>query len=448
VSIDLVNYTDRRQESVYRPLMEIDLVDPLRDTTDDDTNASNRPERSCILTVNGGSSSLKFALFDRKSAPNGSPERLLAGRIERIGLPDARASVTGPDGQMRETWPISAPALGAAAEVLIDWIEEHVGCEALGGVGHRVVHGGPIYHRPEPVTVGLIAELRRICPLDVDHLPQEIDLIERFQRQLPGLFQIACFDTGFHHDLPRVAQIVAIPRRYEATGVRRYGFHGLSYTYLIEELERLVGREAAAGRVILAHLGAGASLAAVHERKCVDTTMGLTPASGLVMATRCGDTDPGLPQFLAQTSGITTEQFHSLVNHESGLVGVSETSPDLRDLLGRRDRDVRASEACALFFYHAKKAIGALASALGGIDILVFSGGIGENSTEARARICEGLEFLGIALDPMRNQAGDPVISADGSVASVRIIRTDEESIIARDVARLLATASSGQTMD
>ncbi len=344
---------------------------------------------------------------------------------------------------MCDTWPASVSDLGAAAEVVIDWLEKHVGSEALAGVGHRVVHGGPRYHRPELVTTELLSELRRICPLDVDHLPAEIALIERFQRLLSGLPQVACFDTGFHHDMPRVAQIVAIPRRYEAAGVRRYGFHGLSYTYLMEELVRLVGNDAASGRVILAHLGSGASLAAVHDRKCVDTTMGLTPASGVVMATRTGDIDPGLPGFLAQTTGMTTEKFHSLVNHESGLLGVSETSPDLRDLLARQEHDHRAAEAVALFFYHVKKAIGALAAALGGLDILVFSGGIGENSCEARTRICAGLEFLGITLDPVRNQNGEPVITADGSRVQVRMIRTDEESMIARDVNRLLATASS-----
>ncbi len=404
---------------------------------------SNRPDRSCILKVNGGSSSLKFAVFAQKSAASSALDRLVTGRIERIGLSDAQAIVSSPDGKLRDTWPVNAPDLGAAAEALIEWLEKHVGYEALRGVGHRVVHGGPHYHRPELITDELIAELRRLSPLDVDHLPGEIALIERFQRLLPGLPQVACFDTSFHHDMPRVAQIVAIPRRYEALGVRRYGFHGLSYTYLIEELERLEGSEAASGRVILAHLGSGASLAAVSQMKCVDTTMGLTPASGVVMATRTGDIDPGLPWFLAQASGTTPEQFHSLVNHESGLLGVSETSPDLRDLLARQDDDIRAAEAVSLFFYQTRKAIGALAAALGGLDTLIFSGGIGENSTEARARICEGLDFIGITLDLTRNRAGEPLISADHARARVRVIRTDEESMIARDVIRLLATAST-----
>ena len=389
--------------------METGLSDSLFTSTGERVNLSDLPDRSCILTVNGGSSSLKFALFDGNSTATRSPARHLAGRFERIGLPDARATIGGPDGKVWERWPASVPDLGAAAEGLIDWLKKHVGTEALAGVGHRVVHGGPHHYEPTMITAELVVELRRICPLDVDHLPAEIDLIERFQRLLPGLPQFACFDTGFHHDMPRMAQIVPIPRRYEAAGIRRYGFHGLSYAYLMEELDRLVGREASAGRVILAHLGAGASLAAVHDRKCVDTTMGLTPASGVVMATRSGDIDPGLPGFLAQTTGMTAEEFHSLVNHESGLLGVSETSPDLRDLLARQEHDHRAAEAVALFFYHVKKAIGALAAALGGLDILVFSGGIGENSCEARTRICAGLEFLGITLDPAQpgRRSGD-----------------------------------------
>jgi acetate kinase len=424
--------------------MEIGPIDPARASSGDNAIVIDRPDRSCILTVNGGSSSLKSALFDRKKAEAGSPERLLAGRIERIGLADAQATVSGPDGQVWKTWPVTTPDLGAAAEALIAWLEEHVGLGAIAGVGHRIVHGGPRYHRPELITSELIAELRRITPLDVDHLPGEIAVIEHFQRRMPGVAQIACFDTAFHHDLPRVAQIVPIPRRFEAAGVRRYGFHGLSYSYLMEELERVAGSEAAAGRVILAHLGAGASLAAVYERKCVDTTMGFTPASGLVMGTRTGDIDPGLPYFLAQTSGTTAEQFHALVNHESGMLGVSEISPDLRDLLARQDHDIRAAEAVALFFYQAKKAIGALAAALSGLDILVFSGGIGENSPVARARICDGLDFLGIALNEARNQSGSPVISADAARAEVRVIRTDEESMIAREAARALADAHVG----
>jgi acetate kinase len=399
------------------------------------------PDRTCILTVNGGSSSLKFAIFERDQPERERRQRLWSGSIERVGLPDAHANVVGP-GEIRDTWPIASRDLGEAAGQLIDWLESRELANAIAAVGHRIVHGGPRFHQPEPVTGELIAGLRRLIPLDVDHLPGEIAVIECFQRRLPTVPQITCFDTGFHHDLPRVARIVPVPRRFEAAGVRRYGFHGLSYAYLIEELARTPGATAT-GRVILAHLGSGASLAAVSAGKSVDTTMGFTPASGLVMGTRTGDLDPGLPWFFCQSSGMTVQEFHSLVNHESGLLGISETSPDFRDLLAREDQDGRAAEALAVFVYHAKKGIGALAAALGGLDVLVFSGGIGENSPVARARICEGLEFLGIALDHSRNDAGAPLISHDQARPQVRVIRTDEESMIARAAAAFLSEAEN-----
>ncbi len=235
-----------------------------------------------------------------------------------------------------------------------------------------------------------------------------------------------------------MAQIVAIPRRYEAAGVRRYGFHGLSCAYLMEKLERVAGKRAAEGRVILAHLGAGASLAAVHAGRPIETTMGFTPAAGLVMGTRSGDLDPGLVRFLAEREGMTAGQFDRLVNHDSGLLGVSETSADVRDLLGRQESDVRAAEAIALFCYVAKKAIGAYAAALGGLDTLVFAGGIGENAPEIRQQICAKLQFLGITLDAARTTASAAVISDDAGATQVRVIHTDEESMIARSAALLL----------
>ena len=396
-----------------------------------------RPDRSCLLTINGGSSSLKFALFPRTDGTPTQP--LLKGRIERIGLADARAVITPADGAEKQTVAVEASDLRSAAGWLVDWLDENVGRAAIAGVAHRVVHGGPDYVGPETITPDVIDELRRISPMDPDHLPGEIAAIERFRECLPGVPQVACFDTAFHHDLPRIARIVPIPRRFEASGVRRYGFHGLSYAYLMGALAEAVGPEAAAGRVILAHLGNGASLAAVHGGRPVNTTMALTPAAGLVMSTRSGDIDPGLPGFLARTAGVSTEQFDHMINHESGLLGVSETSPDVRELLAREDRDVRAAEAIALFVYSARKAIGALAAALGGLDVLVFSGGIGENAPAIRARICEGLGFLGIALDGPSNAAGAPLISAEGGRVQVRIIPTDEELMMAGQASGLLA---------
>jgi acetate kinase len=398
-----------------------------------------RPEGSCLLTINGGSSSLKFALFPRTAGTATHP--LVKGKIERIGLADARAIVAPTEGGKARTFDIEAPDLGSAAGWLIDWLDENVGCGAIAGVAHRIVHGGPKYVGPETITPAVIDELRRISPMDPEHLPGEIAAIERLRERLPEVPQVACFDTAFHHDLPRVARVVPIPRRFEASGVRRYGFHGLSYAYLMEALAEAAGLEAASGRIILAHLGNGASMAAVHRGRPVDTTMALTPAAGLVMSNRSGDIDPGLPGFLARTAGVSTEQFDKLINHESGLLGVSETSPDVRDLLAREDRDVRAAEAIALFVYSAKKAIGALAAALGGLDILVFSGGIGENAADVRARICDGLGFLGIALDGPSNAAAAPVISAEGGRVQVRIIPTDEELMMARQASGLLAAA-------
>jgi len=310
---------------------------------------------------------------------------------------------------------------------------------AVQAVGHRIVHGGPRLHAPQRVTPELLAELRRLAPFAPAHEPAEMALIEGCGRQYPDVPQFACFDTAFHALLPRVAQLLAIPRRYAERDVRRYGFHGISYEYLLQELERIAGAEAAHGRVILAHLGNGASMAAVRDGRCVDTTMAFTPAAGLVMGTRSGDIDPGLVAYLARTDGLGPEQFDRLVNAESGLLGLSETSSDVRDLLARADTDPRAAEALAVFCYAAKKWVGALTAVLGGLDTLVFAGGIGEHAAPIRAGICDGLAHLGIELDAARNDAYAPVISSDASRAIVRIIPTDEEQMIARATAALLA---------
>ena len=284
----------------------------------------------------------------------------------------------------------------------------------------------------------MVDELRQLSPFDPEHLPEEILLTEAFHRRFPDLPQVACFDTAFHHDLPRVAQILPIPRRYEAQGVRRYGFHGLSYAFLMEELARLAGTEAAQGRVILAHLGNGASLAAVHRGKSMDTSMSFTSAAGVPMSTRTGDLDPGLAWYLARTEHLDAQGFNEMVNSKSGLLGVSETSSDMRDLLEREASDVRAAEAIALFCYQVKKWIGAFAAALGGLDTLVFAAGIGENAPTVHARICDGLGFLGIELDEKRNAANEGMISAETSRVPVRVIRTDEEYVIAETVCRIL----------
>jgi acetate kinase len=395
-----------------------------------------------ILTINGGSSSIKFALF----AANRSLRIKLTGRIERIGMPETVFSVQGADRGENFTLPVAAKDHMAAVAMLMDWIEEREKDGGLIAVGHRIVHGGPNYHEPQRLTSDLVEELRRLTLLDPEHLPEEILLTEAFHRRFPHLPQIACFDTAFHHDLPRVARILPIPRRYEAQGVRRYGFHGLSYEFLMGELIRTEGAGSARGRIILAHLGNGASLAAVRDGKPIDTSMGFTPAAGVPMSTRSGDLDPGLVWYLARTERLDAKQFNDLVNFKSGLLGVSEISADMRDLLAQEAGDVRAAEAVALFCYQVKKWIGSFAAALGGLDTLVFAGGIGENAPLIRERICDGLGFLGMELNQKRNAKNAPLISPDAARVKVRVIRTDEELMIARSVTRVLNLGLIGET--
>jgi acetate kinase len=397
-----------------------------------------KPNNPRILTINGGSSSIKFALFETGA----SFHRILGGGIDRIGKPGATLRVKGLNPGDSISRPVTAPDLTAAVGTLIDGIEERSGHDAFTAVGHRVVHGGPKYSQPQRITAEMVADLRKLSPFDPEHLPEEILLTEEFHRRFPDLPQVACFDTAFHHDLPRVAQLLPIPRRYEAQGVRRYGFHGLSYAFLMGELARQAGMDAAQGRVILAHLGNGASLAAVHRGKSMDTSMSFTPTAGVPMSTRTGDLDPGLIWYLARTEHLDAKGFNEMVNFKSGLLGVSETSSDMRDLLEHEKQDVRAAEAVALFCYQVKKWIGAFAAALGGLDTLVFAGGIGENAPVIRGRICNGLGFLGIELDEKQNATNEGVISAKTSGITVRVIPTDEERMIARMVCGVLGLDS------
>ena len=397
-----------------------------------------KPANSSILTINGGSSSIKFALFEAGD----SLRRILEGGIERIGLPEPILRVKGLNQADNFSRLVAAPDHTVAVGALMDWIEERIGRVGLTAVGHRVVHGGPKYSDPQLITKEMVEELRQLKPFDPEHLPEEIQLTEAFHRRFPDVPQVACFDTAFHNDLPRVARLLPIPRRYEAQGVRRYGFHGLSYAFLMGELARVAGAEAAQGRVILAHLGNGASLAAVHHGKPVDTSMSFTPTAGVPMSTRSGDLDPGLVWYLARTEGLDAKRFNEMVNFQSGLLGVSETSSDMRDLLEHEAGDVRAAEAVALFCYQVKKWVGAFAAALGGVDTLVFAGGIGENAPIVRARICDGLGFLGIELEEKQNVANAAVISANAGRVAVRVIRTDEEWMIANTVCRILGLTS------
>jgi acetate kinase len=375
-----------------------------------------------------------------------SPPKGLHGKIDRIGLRGTNFAFNDPARKRQDDSDI-ADELDhrSAANFLLDRIDKEIGLASITAVGHRVVNGGVNYREPHRVTEELLDELRRISAYAPEHLPSEIDLIDLVGERMPGLPQVACFDTAFHRDMPRVARILPIPRRFATKGVERYGFHGLSYEFLVEELARVSGVEAAKRRVILCHLGNGASLAAVRGGKSIDTSMGFTPAAGVPMSTRSGDLDPGLVWYLAQTEHMTAQQFHEMINHESGLLGVSETSSDLRDLLACETSDVRAAEAVALFCYQIKKWIGAFAAALGGLDTVVFAGGIGENSPVIRARICAGLGFLGVQIDENRNSTGEPLISADQGHVQVRVIRTDEDLIIAKAVFRILAGTRASQ---
>ena len=401
---------------------------------------ASRETRS-LLTINGGSSSIRFALYEE-----GEPlRRLLDGKVDRVGLSGTNLTFEDSTGLSQDSRTIDPARHPSAVAFLLDWLETQQVFASVKAVGHRVVHG-MTHSAPERVTPELLDELRRITPYDPEHLALEVELIEAFRQRHPKLPQVACFDTAFHHTMPRVASLLPIPRRYEAAGVRRYGFHGLSYEFLIEELARLGDPAAAKGRVILAHLGNGASLAAVRDGKSIDTSMGFTPTAGLVMSSRSGDLDPGLVSYLARTEQMSATQFQEMVNHASGLLGVSEISSDLRDLLARESDDVRAAEAVALFCYQAKKWIGSFAAALGGLDTLVFAGGIGENAPLIRERICDGLGFLGIELNQKRNAKNAPLISLDADRVKVRVIRTDEELMIARSVSRVLNLGSIRKT--
>jgi acetate kinase len=355
-----------------------------------------------VLTLNAGSSSLKYAVFVGGS-------RQASGTVARV---QAEAAA-------------HESALAAVLQGL-----PSVG--ALDAVGHRVVHGGARFVAPTPIDDEVVEELRRLAVLDPDHLPAEIAVVEATRKRFPAALQVACFDTAFHAAMPRVSKLLPLPRRYEGAGVRRYGFHGLSYEYLLGALG-----PAAGGRVVLAHLGSGASLCAVKDGSPVDTTMGLTPAGGVPMATRTGDLDPGVLLHLMRTEGATADALDDLVNKQSGLLGVSGTSADMRDLLAREAGDPAAADAVALFVHQVTKAIGALAATIDGLDTLVFSGGVGENAPPVRARVASSLGHLGVALDAERNAASAPVISRDASACSVRVIRTDEEAVIARHAEQL-----------
>jgi acetate kinase len=367
--------------------------------------------------------------------------RGLYGKVDRIGLSGTNLTYFDPNTQLTTHISIKNGNYQSAENFLMDWLVAQRVFSTISAVGHRLVHGMK-HTLPTKVTKELIDELYLISPFDPEHMPNEISLIETVKQRHPNLLQIVCFDTTFHTEMPRVAKQIALPRHYESKGIQRYGFHGLSYTFLLEALNEFGDPAAQNGRVILAHLGNGASMAAVSNGKSIDTSMSFTPTSGLVMSTRSGDLDPGLFGYLSKTTNMTLKQFYSMVNHESGLLGISETSPDIRDLLELESTDLRAAEAIAIFCYQAKKMIGAYAAALGGLDTLVFSGGIGENSPVIRERICQGLNFLGISIEAESNASNAKLISTHESQVKIHVIHSDEELVIAQYVKHLIDSAT------
>jgi acetate kinase len=387
-----------------------------------------------LLTINTGSSSLKAALYAMGTAET----REYTFQAQRIGRTGGRVHVTDANSTAILDQPGDLPDHAAALQALWKWLRRQQLDATVAAVGHRIVHGGERYRAPQLIDDALIAALQGLVAIDPEHLPQALGAIEATRRVYPAIPQVACFDTAFHRHMPQVAQLYALPRRLWDVGVRRYGFHGLSYEFILSALDS-EDPAAANGHLIIAHLGNGASITAVRGGVGVDTTMGFTPTGGLMMGTRPGDLDPGVLLYLLQVQGMSAADVNALLNKQSGLLGVSDRSSDMRDLLDQEATDPRAAAAIELFCYQARKFLGALVVVLGGLETLIFTGGIGEHAAPIRWRICAGLEFLGIQLDAQRNAAHAPVISRDGSPATVRVMATDEERMIARHTERLIA---------
>jgi acetate kinase len=389
-----------------------------------------------ILALNSGSSSLKFAQYEF-SSPKERPderahehddERLIArGEAEDVGAQDGRVWLRGGDGDSISDERISIPDHPSALRIVRDQLKRG-NYAAPSAIGHRVVNGGPRYRSPQRITPQLLGDLRDLIPLAPLHLPAEIKIVEAVASEDPRIPQVACFDTAFHRRLPELAQRFPLPRKLFDEGIRRYGFHGLSYEYCLREL----GPAAKQRRLIIAHLGNGASLAAIKDGFPVDTSMGLTPTGGIVMGTRSGDLDPSILIYLLREKAYNAVTLERLVDSESGLLGVSELSSDMKTLLAKRSSDARADEAVAMFCRSVRKEIGAFAAVLGGLDLLVFTAGIGERAPEVRKEICRDLGHLGIVLDDARNDATQDVISSAGSACEVRVLATNEELMIAR----------------
>ncbi len=392
-----------------------------------------------ILTINSGSSSIKLSLYHMGP----SETLLLSGIIKNIGQDGGFFTITKPDGTELVEQHLDIPDHDTALRIFFDWFNHGPEYNDVNAAGHRVVHGGKRYVRPEIVDDNLLHALKALVPLAPDHLPQEIKAIREFRRLHPDLMQVACFDTAFHRSMPEVAQRYALPEDVRRQGVLRYGFHGLSYEYILSELDRAAGAEIARGRVIIAHLGNGASMGAFRNGKSIDTTMGFTPAGGLVMSTRSGDLDPGVLVYLIGEKGLDAPALNRMVNKQAGLLGASGTSSSMKELLDKEPLDARAAAAVELFCYQARKFVGALAAVLGGLDTLIFTGGIGENAPVIRERICRDLQFFGIDLDRDRNLENSSIISRDRSPVAVRVMKTNEELMIARHTYALITRGGS-----
>jgi len=392
---------------------------------------SRQPGR--ILTVNTGSSSLKAALFEIEAD---APVRLGSFAVERLGSETAQSSIVFSDENPERRLP-SFPDHASALGWVFEELDSRGLLSELKAVGHRVVHGGRNHSAPELVSQRLIDDLREMFPIDPDHLPQAVGAIEAVAQRFPALPQAACFDSHFHAEMPDVAKLLPLPRWLSNEGVRRYGFHGLSYESIMEQLER-IDPDAAAGKILIAHLGAGASMVAVRGGRSIDTTMGLTPTGGLMMGTRPGDLDPGVLLYLLQVRKMPGDGINRLLNRESGLLGVSGTSQDMRDLLRSEETDGNAAEAVELFCHIAKKHLAGLVAVLGGLDTLIFTGGIGEYAAPVRQRICGGLTFLGISIDPHKNDGNEAVVSTREGAVTVRVMKTDEELTVARHTMRMM----------
>jgi acetate kinase len=397
-----------------------------------------------ILTLNAGSSSIKFALYEINGA---APALVSHGQIEAIGTaPHFTAADTAGAVLAEQRWPEGAAQTHEMLlGTLLDWVDSHLGGDTLIGVGHRVVHGGASYDRPVLVDDALLVALARLTPLAPLHQPHNLSPIRAIAAVRPGLRQVACFDTGFHHGMPAVATRFALPRAFAAEGVRRYGFHGLSYEYIARRLAE-IAPALAAGRVIAAHLGNGASLCAMQGGRSVDTTMGFTALDGLVMGTRCGTIDAGVILYLEQFHHLDAAAVQNVLYQKSGLLGVSGVSSDMRTLLASDAPAAR--EAIELFVYRIARDTGALAGVLGGLDGFVFSAGIGENAPEIRAAVCARLAWLGVVLDAAANRAGADVISAPESRVEVRVVPTDEQAMIAHHTLETLAWPTSLHSSD